>query len=53
MRSRRLTVAVENLTHPGNRAGAFASRADEMLDLAGAERYQHLLAFYTDREKRT
>ena len=51
--SRRLTVAVENLTHQANRAGAFASRADEMLDLAGAERYQHLLAFYTDREKRT
>jgi asparagine synthase (glutamine-hydrolysing) len=52
--SRRLTVAVENLTHPGKTRRRFpATRADEMLDLAGAERYQHLLAFYTDSEKRS
>jgi asparagine synthase (glutamine-hydrolysing) len=51
--SRRLTVAVENLTHPGKPRRHFpASRADEMLELAGAGRYQHLLAFYTDSEKR-
>lgn len=50
--SRRLTLAVENLTHPGRARRRFpASRADEMLDLAGAERYKHLLAFYTDGEK--
>ena len=52
--SRRLTVAVENLTHPGKPRRRFpASRADEMLDLSGAARYQHLLAFYTDDEKRS
>ena len=52
--SRRLTLAVENLTHPGRPRRRFpASRADEMLALAGAERYQHLLAFYTDSEKRS
>jgi asparagine synthase (glutamine-hydrolysing) len=51
--SRRLTVAVENLAHPGKPRRQFpASRADEMLDFAGAERYKHLLAFYTDAEKR-
>src|SRR5450759_1441797 len=51
---RRFTLAVEHLTHPGRARRRFpASRADEMLDLAGAERYQHLLAFYTDREKRS
>ena len=52
--SRRLTVAVENLARPGKPRRRFpASRADEMLNLAGAERYQHLLAFYTDSEKRS
>jgi len=52
--SRRLTLAVENLTHPGRARRRFpASRADEMLDLAGAARYKHLLAFYTDAEKRS
>jgi asparagine synthase (glutamine-hydrolysing) len=52
--SRRLTVAVENLTHPSKPRRRFpATRADEMLDLAGAGRYKHLLAFYTDAEKRS
>ena len=52
--SRRLTLAVENLTHPRRARRRFpASRADEMLALAGAERYKHLLAFYTDGEKRS
>ncbi len=52
--SRRLTLALENLTHPGRARRRFpASRADEMLDLAGAGRYKHLLAFYTDSEKRS
>jgi len=51
--SRRITLAVENLTHPRRAPRRFpASRADEMLDLAGAARYKHLLAFYTDPEKR-
>ena len=51
--SRRLTLAVENLTHPGRAPRSFpATRADEMLELSGAQRYQHLLAFYTDSEKR-
>ncbi len=51
--ARRLTVAVENLTHPGKPRRRFpASRADEMLGLSGAESYKHLLAFYTDAEKR-
>ena len=52
--SRRLTVAVENLTHPGKPRRRFpSSRADEMFDLSGAERYKHLLAFYTDGDKRS
>ena len=51
--SRRLTLAMENLTHPGRTRRQFpATRADEMLALGGAARYQHLLAFYTVGEKR-
>lgn len=51
--SRRFTVAAENLARPGKRRRSFpASRADEMLSLGGAESYKHLLAFYTDAEKR-
>jgi asparagine synthase (glutamine-hydrolysing) len=51
--SRRLTLAVENLTHPRRAPRRFpASRADEMLTMGAAAGYQHLLAFYTDQEKR-
>ena len=49
---RRLAVAVENRTHPGRTPRRFpATRADEMLGLAGVARYQHLLAFFSDAEK--
>jgi len=49
---RRLAVAVENRTHPGRTPRRFpATRADEMLGLAGVARYQHLLAFFADAEK--
>ncbi len=49
---RRLAVAVENRTHPGRLPRRFpATRADEMLGLAGVARYKHLLAFFSDAEK--
>jgi len=49
---RRIAVAVENSTHPGRPPRRFpATRADEMLGLKGATRYQHLLAFFSDAEK--
>ncbi len=49
---RRLVVATENRTHPGRAPRRFpATRADEMLDLDGVARYQHLLAFFSDAEK--
>ena len=49
---RRVTVAVENRTHPGGRRRSFpASRADEMLSMRGLARYKHLLAFFSDTEK--
>jgi asparagine synthase (glutamine-hydrolysing) len=49
---RRLTVAVENRTHPGRRRKSFpASRADETLSMQGLARYKHLLAFFSDTEK--
>ena len=51
--SRKLTLAIENRVRPGKRQRTFpASRADEMLALGGADSYKHLLAFYTDAEKR-
>jgi asparagine synthase (glutamine-hydrolysing) len=50
--ARRVAVAVENATHPGRPPRRFpATRADEMLSLEGAARYQHLLAFFSDTEK--
>jgi asparagine synthase (glutamine-hydrolysing) len=49
---RRVAVAVENRTHPGRPPRRFpATRADEMLGLAGVARYKHLLAFFADIEK--
>ena len=49
---RRFTIALEDRARPGKRRRSFpASRADEMLTLEGLERYKHLLAFFTDREK--
>ena len=49
---RRIAVAVENATHPGRPPRTFpATRADQMLELEGAARYQHLLAFFSDAEK--
>jgi asparagine synthase (glutamine-hydrolysing) len=49
---RRITVAVENATHPGRRRKHFpASRADEILSMQGMARYKHLLAFFSDAEK--
>ena len=49
---RRLAVSVENRTHPGRTPRRFpATRADEMLGMAGVARYQHLLAFFADAEK--
>ena len=50
---RRFTVAVENRTHPGRRPKSFpATRADEALSMEGLGRYKHLLAFFSDTEKR-
>jgi asparagine synthase (glutamine-hydrolysing) len=49
---RRLTVAVENRTHPKRLPKRFpATRADEMLALPGLDRYKHLLAFFSDHDK--
>jgi len=49
---RRIAVAVENSTHPGRPPRVFpATRADQMLELEGVARYQHLLAFFSDGEK--
>ena len=49
---RRVAVAVENSTHSGRPPRTFpATRADQMLALDGAARYQHLLAFFSDAEK--
>ena len=49
---RRIAVAVENATHPGRPPRTFpATRADQALELGGAARYQHLLAFFSDEEK--
>jgi asparagine synthase (glutamine-hydrolysing) len=49
---RRFAITVENRTHPDRPARRFpATRADEMLALDGVARYQHLLAFFADREK--
>jgi asparagine synthase (glutamine-hydrolysing) len=49
---RKLAIGAENLFRPERRRRGFpATRADEMLGLAGAERYKHLIALYTDLEK--
>jgi asparagine synthase (glutamine-hydrolysing) len=50
---RRLTVAFEDSARPGRPRRKFPStRADEMLALEGLARYKHLLAFYSDPEKK-
>ena len=50
---RRLTVALENRMRPGKRRPPFPStRADQILGMDGIGRYKHLLAFFTDEEKR-
>ena len=49
---RQFTVALEGKLRPSRRRGSFpATRADQMLDMQGLDRYKHLLAFYTDEEK--
>jgi asparagine synthase (glutamine-hydrolysing) len=49
---RRLTVAMEDRAHPGRLPRQFpATRADQMLELDGMERYKLLLAFFTDQDK--
>lgn len=49
---RQFTVALEGRLRPSRRRGSFpATRADQMLDMQGLDRYKHLLAFYTDDEK--
>lgn len=49
---RQFTVALEGRLRPSRRRGNFpATRADQMLDMQGLDRYKHLLAFYTDDEK--
>ena len=49
---RRLTVALENRTHPDRPPKRFpATRADESLSMQGLARYKHLLAFFSDAEK--
>jgi len=50
---RRMTVALENRLRPHKRRPPFPStRADQILSMDGIERYKHLLAFFTDAEKR-
>ena len=50
---RRLTVALENRARPHKRRPPFPStRADQILGMDGITRYKHLLAFFTDDEKR-
>lgn len=49
---RKFTVTLEGKLRPSRRRGSFpATRADQMLDMQGLDRYKHLLAFYTDDEK--
>lgn len=51
---RRLSVGLENSGRRlrGRPVQAYpASRADQALNLAGADRYKHLLAYFTDAEK--
>lgn len=51
---RRMTVAVEDRLHPARPPRQFpATRADQMLELSGIRRYQQLLAFFTDADKRS
>src|SRR5262249_54145746 len=48
----RTAVAVQTAPHPGRPTRTFpATRADQALELGGAARYQHLLAFFSDEEK--
>ena len=49
-KARRLTVALENLTDSQTRNFP-SSRRDEILFLPAIERYKHLLAYFSDREK--
>ena len=49
---RRATIAIEDMFHPKRSKRSFpTSRADEMLNLNGAEAYKHLLAFYPEHDK--
>lgn len=49
---RRATVAVENrFRGPGRRRAFPYSAADQMLDLRGAERLRHLVAYYPESDK--
>jgi len=49
---RRLTVTLENRLRSDRVQRRFpATRADEMLTLAGLDRYKHLLAFFPDADK--
>lgn len=49
---RRLTVALEDAARRGRPRRQFPStRADQMLGMNSADRYKHLLAFFTDLDK--
>jgi asparagine synthase (glutamine-hydrolysing) len=51
---RRGAIAVENRLRSNRRHRRFpATRADEALSLQGIERYKHLIALFTDAEKRS
>ncbi len=49
---RRATVAAENLLRPAHKRRSFPhSQADQMLAMAGPERFRHLLAHYAEDDK--